>query len=128
MLDRFALSIEKDTLEFYDQRLYDELISWVWKDGRYDHEDGKHDDLIIAGAINDFISIHMDKLEIDEEKIKEINKIALKINSQLAQENRLPKKTVLEQYKRLDKIRRYQKINNNLIIDLNELYDQPPKN
>jgi hypothetical protein len=51
VLDNMSEYLSKGVIGVKSERLIDELNTFVWKNGRVDHEDGKNDDLIIGFAI-----------------------------------------------------------------------------
>ena len=73
-------SLEK-SLRYYEirphsKRFVSELKTWVWKNGRPDHQSGSHDDTITAFAMGIFIYLYsIKKLEAVKEKNRAILKI-----------------------------------------------------
>jgi hypothetical protein len=52
---QFKLDVVKYQLAYHSVRLADELDVWIYKNGRADHMDGFHDDLIMSFAIGSFV-------------------------------------------------------------------------
>lgn len=51
IIDWFTVEDLFTQLKIYSSRLYTELTTWVWDAGKALHQDGSHDDLIIAMAL-----------------------------------------------------------------------------
>lgn len=55
MLNNFANLIRTNQIKLRSSRVCAELQTWVWKNGRQDHMDGKHDDTITCLAMGLFV-------------------------------------------------------------------------
>jgi len=51
LIDWFTLDELRNEIKTYSKRLYLELTTWIWKNGRPDHESNGHDDGIIGFAL-----------------------------------------------------------------------------
>lgn len=124
ILDKFAIAAENDKLEFYDERLEKEIQGWIWKDGRYDHEDGNHDDLIFAEAIGSFVLNQLEKIDYYDQKTDAIKKQFFAINKDIKDSKykiteEMVKKTNFEKYKKQTRV----PIANGITINLADMYD-----
>lgn len=80
VLNRFGVALDNCKLIFHSERLMNELKTWIYKKGRMDHADGAHDDLIMAYAIANFVSKHLQKIEIEKNEINQIQNTFDEIN------------------------------------------------
>ena len=55
MLNNFASLVRNNQFKIRSSRVIVELQTWVWKNGRQDHMDGKHDDTITCLAMGLFV-------------------------------------------------------------------------
>lgn len=123
VFDKYATSIENNELQFYSERQYKELQSWIWKNGRYDHEDNAHDDIIMAGAIGNWLRTHLIKIDYFEEKSLNVQKLFNNVNKEENKKRNsvyaglsFKKKQMIEQQK-------YAKVGD-MIINLEDLHNK----
>ena len=55
MLNNFANLVRTNQFKIRSERVIAELQTWVWKNGKQDHMDGKHDDTITCLAMGLFV-------------------------------------------------------------------------
>ena len=55
MLNNFANLVRTNQIKIRSSRVCTELQTWIWKNGRQDHMDGKHDDTITCLAMGVFV-------------------------------------------------------------------------
>lgn len=55
MLNNFANMVRTNQIRLRSSRVCAELETWIWKNGRQDHMDGKHDDTITCLAMGLFV-------------------------------------------------------------------------
>lgn len=123
ILDNFAIKVENDLYEFYSTRLEKEIQGWIWKNGRYDHEEGNEDDIIMGDAIGCFVLDQLDKVDYYDNQSQGIRKQFNEFNKQVKDSkvsaqntfSAIQKKRFLTQTKiRLDR---------STSVDLTDLYD-----
>jgi hypothetical protein len=122
ILDKYAISIEQDEFEFYSERQYKELQGWVWKDGRYDHEQNGHDDIIFADAIGSFCINQIERVDHFKQEGDTIAKQFLALNKKI-QEEKIPKAN--KQYGGKDLYKKITRVplGRGKMFDLSQLYD-----
>jgi len=64
MLSNFAHLLRTEQAIIHSKRLYTELETWVWKNGRQDHMEGFHDDTITCSAMSMFVMQYSMKRQI----------------------------------------------------------------
>lgn len=110
MLAFFANDISTNAIKIRSKRLISELDTWIFKNGRQDHQDGCHDDTITCMAMGMFIyKYHFNSLQAAKERDASflrawINSANI-INQRLPNEKRTeitsePKKNYLPFYNR----------------------------
>lgn len=57
MLNNFANLVRTNQIKIRSSRVCVELQTWIWKNGRQDHMDGKHDDTITCLAMGLFVAM-----------------------------------------------------------------------
>lgn len=121
ILDKYAIALEQDEFEFHSERQYKELQSWIWKDGRYDHEQNGHDDIIFADAIGNFCINQIERIDHFKQEGDAITQKFLALNQKIQKEKQpLPKKYGgKELYKKQTRV----PMGRGMMIDLSQLYD-----
>ena len=64
MLSHFANSVRINEFKIRSERVINELDTWIFKNGRHDHQDGCHDDTLTCLAMGMFVAkFHLGDLE-----------------------------------------------------------------
>ena len=69
MLSHFANMVRINEIKLRSKRVTGELDTWIWKNGRQDHQDGCHDDTLTCLAMGTFVyKFHYNNLQAAKEK------------------------------------------------------------
>ena len=122
MLSHFANAVRSNEFKIRSKRVISELDTWIFKNGRHDHQDGCHDDTLTCLAMGYFVAkFHLGDLERAKERdatflrawINSANNIQATYNNSNRRNeiNAAPNKTYLPIYNN----RTIQKIGNTII-------------